>query len=203
MGLSPRGCPHPTATAPCASTRARCRGRQRMHRPSLRQARGSCPDCQTDHSRARASPSPVTQRRAAASALPPPPPPLQPGWGQQPGSPPSGATPPPSTHQVPLLGELGVGGLHENVSLGPALCHLLLQPVHLGQEVMGLPWLLPALLPPVPSREPPAPPHIGIAATASQGPASPGSSRPPRPLCQPRRHGPAPAEQAGQGTELC
>lgn len=61
----------------------------------LRQARGSCPDCQR-RSKAHASSSPVTQRRAAASALPPPPPPPQPGWGQRPGSPPSGATPPPS-----------------------------------------------------------------------------------------------------------
>lgn len=101
-----------------------------------------------------------TQHQVAASGLPPPPPPpCQPGRQQQqpPDSHPSDDTtaypelafavttvwlpsslgtvqPLPSTHQVPLLRELGVCGLHENVSLGPALCHLLLQPLHLGAE---------------------------------------------------------------------
>lgn len=154
MGLSPRGCLRPTDTAPCAEA-GLCQHPGSVQGQAvqaqtqlLRQARGSCPDCQRP-SRAHASSSPVTRCRAAASALPLPPPPPQPGWQQRPGSPPSGATspPPPSTHQVPLLRELGVSGLHENVSLGPALCHLLLQPVHLGQKARGAP-AAPACPPP-------------------------------------------------------
>lgn len=36
-----------------------------------------------------------------------------------------------ATYQVPLLGKLGVCGLLVQVPFGPALCHLLLQPLYL------------------------------------------------------------------------
>lgn len=42
-----------------------------------------------------------------------------------------GGTLTPPTHQVPLLREFGVSWLQEDISLRPALCHLLFQPVHL------------------------------------------------------------------------
>jgi len=86
----------------------------------------------------RVLPSPDSHPSGATSASPEP----AVATAQLPSSP-SSEQPLPGTHQVPLLWELGVCGLHENVSLGPALCHLLLQPLHLGT---GKAWGSPAAL---------------------------------------------------------
>lgn len=122
----------------------------------------------------------------------------------------------PSTHQVPLLRELGVRGLHEHVSLGPALCHLLLQPLHLGAERpwgsrtrlghscrASSPQALASWLP-----GGAAPRHITASDPARATAASDCSSWPPLPaepggiaMCPVTGY--APAEQAGQGTEPC
>lgn len=72
------------------------------------------------------------------------------------------------THQVPLLRELGVCGLHENVSLGPALCHLLLKPVHLVQRGHEDPPAPTALL--VPRKQPTVPALQHSNQSTAQGP---------------------------------